>query len=218
MPSTLNKSPNPPAEIQLQTYRLSSILYCRRLQTHIFKLLPVSSSLILSSLFLVKFWLVTPQDNFPCFSTPILVPLGKFVSISLFPFQIFGLLTGILPFRPLLMSYLLTVYECTCFPGFWASSPARSKLVFLLFLRDVIFRYVLSFLASFRGLQLHFLYSTFPVLNCFFGIAWTPHLETPVWRAISARECPCSCNITTWCLVAIDIFIILGTVNIWFRS
>ena len=125
-------------------------------------------------------------------------------------------LTATLPFRSFLTSDLLTVDECICFPNVWVSSAARSKHVFLLFLRDVIFRYVSSFLASFRGLPLYFLSSTFPVFCCFIRIAWTQHLETPVWRTIAAWECPCSSNITTRCLVVIDIFVILDTVDIWF--
>ena len=176
------------------------MLYCR-LQTHIFKLFPVSSSHILSSLCpkYFKFWLVTQQDTFPLFSTPILVPLGKFESLSL------------------ISSPKMWFFDCNPFRPFLMSSAARSKFVFLLFLRDVIFRYVSSFLVSFRGLPLHFLSSTFPVFFCFFRIAWTPHLETSVWRAISSWEYPYSCNITTQCLVTIDFFVILDTVNIWFR-
>ena len=144
------------------------------------------------------------------------MPLGKLESLSIISFQRFVFLTATLPIKSFLMSYLRTVDECARFPNVWASSAARSKLVSHLFLREFIFRYVSSFLVSFRGLPLRFLSSTFPVFCCFFRISRTPHLETPVWRAISAWECPCSSNITTRCLVAIDTFVILVTVNILF--
>ena len=55
------------------------------------------------------------------------LPNGNRTRVSRLP----GFFTVTLPFRPFLMSDLLTVDQCTSFLDVWASSAARYKLVFL---------------------------------------------------------------------------------------
>ena len=180
MPSILNKSPTPPAEIQLQTrtdpppsfivgykhmsLNCSSFLLCK----YCHRFVPYISNFD-SSLHKTLFHCSAHQ--FLCFCAN----LSRLVLV-LFPFRRCVFLTATQPFRSFLMSDLLTVDECTCFPDVWASSAAKSKLGFLLFLKDVIFRYVPSFLVRFCGLPLCFLSWTFPAFCCFVRIAWDSSL------------------------------------------
>ena len=180
IPSILNKSPTPPAEIQPQTCidrPPCPTVGCKHGSCNSFPLLLRTN------------WryMLPEISNFDCHSTA--PSIGQNSSCCVLTHtSIVRIVDNALVSQSL--------------------NKLRSKspiLVFFLSISDVTLRYFSSLFDSFLGRPLLGWSSTCPVSWCFFNSAWIPHLDTPVRRKISACDFPCSSNITTLCLVTVNI-------------
>ena len=200
IPSILTKSPTPPAEIQPQTCTDPppwSTVGCKHGSCNSFPLLLRTYWPLVASRNL-QLWLVT-QQHLPFVRIPVVV-------FS----RILQSFTATLLWRPFRTRVLCIVDKCTCVSKFEQVAQQEPYLYFILSINDITLRYFSSLFVSFLGRPLLGLSSTCPVSWCFFNSAWIPHLDTPVWREISACDFPCSSNITTLCLVTVNIFPIFG--------